>query len=79
MLIDPQSPTSELTVRAEIALRFVQANAAMAGSNGQYTLTEPVLERSIKAADKFIQMLNHDPDLEDSEEEIFEFARQYYL
>lgn len=80
MLIDPQSPASELTIRAEIALKMVQANATLAGTRGPHILTEYILESSIKAADLFIRLMNRDKDLDtDSPEEEFEFARQYYL
>jgi len=76
MLIDPQSPASELTIRAEIALRMVQANASLAGERGPHILTEYMLETSIKAADKFIQMLNHERE---PEEDHFGYLREHYL
>lgn len=80
MLLDPNAPASELTIRAEIALRMVQANAAMAGSKGEYALTRSILEHSLRATDLFLKLINYDPALDqDTEEETFEFAMQYYM
>lgn len=76
MLTNPQSPASELTIRAEIALRMVQANAALAGTRGPHILTEYILESSIRAADKFIEMLNYEPD---PVEDHFDYFRENYL
>ncbi|MDQ6482342.1 hypothetical protein [Dyadobacter sp. LHD-138] len=77
MKIDPQSPASEMTVRSEIALRIFLASTAKENTT-EVQIVEAIMARSIILADKFIDMLNQEPD-DDTEEESDEFFRKHYL